>query len=983
MATFTGTSPSSTGNGNDTLTGGTDSDIFFGLGGSDILTGGGGNFDIDTFIFDERPWGTTRITDFSLANDRIGLAALGIEDFATLQPFIAPDGTGTVITFGFGNQAERIRIDNVTPSQLAARHFIFNTSSTALNPTSTAFADVLFGGPGVDTLNGGGGDDRLIGGSGGNRLNGGSGNDVLTGGSGTNTFVYDARRFGIDRITDLFPTIDKIDLSGLGIPDFATLQPFITADGLDALITLTFGGQQEVIRISGRVTPITLVASSFIFNTSTAAFSPSFSDSRDILFGGAGEDTLIGGGGDDTLLSGAGNDRLFGSGGNDTLTGGGGADTFIYDARGFGADTITDFVQGTDKIDLSGLGIPDFATLQSNPLAIGGFTASEARIRFQFNSVSDFIVIGNVGGQSLTASDFIFNTSTAARTVTGTAGNDDLYGGNGADTLNGGGGVDVLVGGAAADRLIGGTGDDTLTGGAGADVFVYDARGFGTDTITDFVRGQDKIDLSALGIADFAVLQRVIAAANGGGSSNLQFFFNGATETIGISNIAPGLLTANDFILNTSSAARTVTGTGNFDQLFGGNGADTLIGGGNLDTLSGGTGVDTFRGTAAELNGDFIIDMALGERITFIGATLGGSTPFTFSLSGDTLTFAGGSMALQNLPTGARFVASTNTVDGGVDLTLLRAASVRNDFNGDGRSDLLWRNSNGQLSEWLGTATGRLQDNGAVVNQFVPTAWRIQGTADFNGDGRSDVLWRNVNGQLSSWLGSANGALIDNGAVVNQRVTLDWKIADTGDFNGDGRADILWRNDNGRLSQWLGTANGGFSDNFANVNQLVPAAWKIAETGDFNGDGRADVLWRNDSGQLSQWLGTASGALIDNGAVVNQFVPNAWKIQDAADFNGDGFADVLWRNDNGQLSQWLGSASGRLIDNGAIVNQFVPLDWRISGTGDFNGDGRADILWRNVSGQLSEWLGNANGGFTDNGAVVNCPSSEHLAQLAA
>ena len=80
---------------------------------------------------------------------------------------------------------------------------------------------------------------------------------------------------------------------------------------------------------------------------------------------------------------------------------------------------------------------------------------------------------------------------------------------------------------------------------------------------------------------------------------------------------------------------------------------------------------------------------------------------------------------------------------------------------------------------------------------------------------------------------------------------------------------------------------------------------------------------------------------------------------------------MLWRNDNGQLSQWLGSASGRLIDNGAVVNQLVPLDWRIQGTGDFNGDGRADILWRNVSGQLSQWLGNANGSFTDNGAVVN------------
>ena len=101
------------------------------------------------------------------------------------------------------------------------------------------------------------------------------------------------------------------------------------------------------------------------------------------------------------------------------------------------------------------------------------------------------------------------------------------------------------------------------------------------------------------------------------------------------------------------------------------------------------------------------------------------------------------------------------------------------------------------------------------------------GTGDFNGDGFSDVLWRNDNGQLSEWLGSANGRLIDNGGVVNQVVPNAWKIAGTGDFNGDGRADIMWRNDSGLMSEWLGTANGGFTDNGGIVNQLVPNAWTI------------------------------------------------------------------------------------------------------------------------------------------------------------
>jgi YD repeat-containing protein len=163
------------------------------------------------------------------------------------------------------------------------------------------------------------------------------------------------------------------------------------------------------------------------------------------------------------------------------------------------------------------------------------------------------------------------------------------------------------------------------------------------------------------------------------------------------------------------------------------------------------------------------------------------------------------------------------------------------------------------LSDWLGTSTGGFTDNAANSLQGVGTDWKIVGTGDFNGDGRADILWRNNDGRLSDWLGTTTGGFSDNYSNTGQGVPVDWKVAGTGDFNGDGRADILWRNDNGAFSDWLGQANGGFVVNDANAWNNVPINWQVAGTGKFDSDGRSDIVWRDSSGLFRTWQGQANG----------------------------------------------------------------------------------------------------------------------------
>ena len=173
------------------------------------------------------------------------------------------------------------------------------------------------------------------------------------------------------------------------------------------------------------------------------------------------------------------------------------------------------------------------------------------------------------------------------------------------------------------------------------------------------------------------------------------------------------------------------------------------------------------------------------------------------------------------------------------------------DFDGDGDADILWRNSTtGEVYLWLmnwSTTVGQ----GSVG--IVSPDWVIRGVGDFNGDGKADILWQNsTTGEVYIWL--MNGrTIIGQGGVEVISPSSGWSVAGVGDFDGNGTSDILWRNSaTGDVYIWLmsGTTITGQGD----LGDIT-SDWVIQGAGDYNGDGKADVLWRNStSGDAYIWL---------------------------------------------------------------------------------------------------------------------------------
>ena len=244
------------------------------------------------------------------------------------------------------------------------------------------------------------------------------------------------------------------------------------------------------------------------------------------------------------------------------------------------------------------------------------------------------------------------------------------------------------------------------------------------------------------------------------------------------------------------------------------------------------------------------------------------------------------------------------------------------DFNGDGYADLLWRDNLGNVAIWLMNMNASLQVLASLPVGNVPTNWTVIGTGDFNGDGRGDILWRDNSGNVAMWLMNCSlsaATVLQSSAVGN--VPLSTLPLGTGDFNGDGRADILWRDAGGNTSIWFMNAAQVWSS--AAVGN-IPATWAAAGTGDFNGDGMVDIVWReNSSGNVAIWLMNGASILSQGGLGL---VPTTLSIALTGDFNGDGKSDLLWRDNVGNTSMWF--MNGTTVASAAAVGN-IPTTWTV------------------------------------------------------
>ncbi|MEQ1614530.1 MAG: CARDB domain-containing protein [Hyphomicrobiaceae bacterium] len=334
--------------------------------------------------------------------------------------------------------------------------------------------DVVSGTAGLDIISGDGGNDTPFGGAGVDTLMGNDGNDTLVGNA--DIFAQEADTLiggaGDDTIYgDFTDTIDGGD--GYDVLYAVNSYPWMIDLAATGIEWMECGFGNDIVLAQNQTVAVT-------------------------IYGGGGNDWFLGSGFDDNIWAGAGDDSLTGGAGNDVLFGDIGIDWL---AGGDGDDLL--FTDGSDIAIEGGSG---FDALY----VVGGSGLTINMVGDQIEWLADYVN----GNDTVTAEnasvDVVVYAGGGTDIITGGSGNDFLWGEAGNDTITGNGGGDTLVGGTGADILTGGLGTDVLYMNSGGlsdgalDRAVFTA-GWGTDFVFDFVVGEDKLDLTALGTS-FAAL---------------------------------------------------------------------------------------------------------------------------------------------------------------------------------------------------------------------------------------------------------------------------------------------------------------------------------------------------------------------------------------------------------------------------------------------------------------------------------------------
>jgi hypothetical protein len=308
------------------------------------------------------------------------------------------------------------------------------------------------------------------------------------------------------------------------------------------------------------------------------------------------------------------------------------------------------------------------------------------------------------------------------------------------------------------------------------------------------------------------------------------------------------------------------------------------------------------------------------------GANVSGATSSALSLSNVQAANAGSyRVVVSNSAGSVTSAAATLTVN-----TPTPTTGVRGDIDGDGRPDLLFQDNNGFLATWLMNGATLSSASYLSPSNVGDGNYRIVGTGDFNGDGKEDILFQHTDATLAVWYMNGTSQTGADLITPNNPGDRNWRVVAVGDVNKDGKMDLLFQHTDGTLAVWFMNGISLSSASLLTPSNPGDRNWRVVATGDLNNDTRLDLIFQHTDGTLATWF--MNGTTLTTASLLTPNNPGDrnWKVTTSLDVNRDGRSDLLFQHTDGTLAVWF--MNGTSLTTAQVLNPANSgITWRLVG----------------------------------------------------
>ena len=356
---------------------------------------------------------------------------------------------------------------------------------------------------------------------------------------------------------------------------------------------------------------------------------------------------------------------------------------------------------------------------------------------------------------------------------------------------------------------------------------------------------------------------------------------------------------------------------------------------------------------STKFNGKNILDISSNGSELSLQAGYGSNSRIASSIGNDLARVSGSGQFGTLSQTGVFDAAGSITYNTALDT---------GDFNGDGKSDIITINESG-ISIFFGNGTGTSFTEGINNNAkaIVPANTGLA-VADFNGDGKDDVVYSS--GVVFGGAANTSTAVVSLGAVSLYSIAA-------ADFNSDGKMDIIGFNSStGRLNLFTGNGSGSFSASVVSTQTTLSGNIAI---GDFNLDGKVDVVANSSSTGLTVLSGNGNGTFNQGSSSVFGNT-QAFQIS-AGDFNSDGASDFAFVDSTGSIQIAVSQGNSFYLKNPGVPSG-IATQVKVA---DMDADGLADLVVKNeVNGTTETYFNDSFLSFTSSKVSLSSASAADI-----